>query len=163
MLGYVFWHRRAGSAAREDYERSLIEFHQALRGALVASASFRVERLPFTATGGYEDWYLVESWAALGELNDAAVSEPRAGPHDVVAGLAGEGWGAVYGLVRGTPAAPAGVRWMDKPDGERYEAFLRGVRAEALWQRQLVLGPAPEFCLGVERSEGRLPVWPSRP
>ena len=162
MLAYVFWHRPLGSAAREEYERRLIEFHEALRGALVSSAAFSLERLPFADGKGYEDWYLVENWTALGELSDVALRGIRERAHDAVARLASDGWGGVYGLARGIPVGPDGVRWVNKREGESYESFLKRVRVETVWQRQLVLGPAPEFCLGIGHSEGRLRVWPPR-
>jgi hypothetical protein len=160
VLAYVFWHRPVSSSRREEYEGRLTEFHEALRGALLASAAYRLERLPFTRGAGYEDWYLVESWAALGALNEAALRGRRERAHEAVATLSGEGWGGVYGLVRGTPIAPEGVGWTERQEGESYDSFLARVSTQTVWQRQLVLGPAPEFCLGAESSEGRVRVWP---
>jgi hypothetical protein len=96
--------------------------------------------MPFEAAAGsgYEDWYLVEDWTALGELNALAVDASHRTPHAAAAERAGEGWGGVYALVRGEPDPPAAVRWTDRAP----EA------AATLWQRQMVLGPAPEFCVG---------------
>ena len=43
--------------------------------------------------------------------------------------------------------------WFSKPPGTPYDDFFRSLSASAeeagggLWQRQMVLGPAPEFCL----------------
>jgi hypothetical protein len=37
--------------------------------------------------------------------------------------------------------------WCSKPAGVPYPAFLATLPAVETWQRQLVLGPAPEFCL----------------
>jgi hypothetical protein len=159
VLAYLFWHRPRDDR-HDDYERRLVEFHAALQGAVVGSAAFRLEELPFAGGPGYEDWYLVEGWAALGELNEAAVSGARRSPHDAVAGVAGEGWGGVYGLLRGRAAAPEVVRWTSKPDRESYDSFLERERAETVWQRQLVLGPAPEFCLSAEGSSTRRRLWP---
>ena len=160
MLAYLFWHRPDEPGSSDEYERRLVEFHRAIQGAVVESRAFRLERLPFTEAAGYEDWYLVDSWAALGELNDAAVSGERAQPHDAVAHRSGDGWGGVYRLIRGSPEVPAGGRWASKPRDETYEAFLGGEGADAVWQRQLVLGPAPEFFLSAGASEARVRIWP---
>jgi hypothetical protein len=155
MLAYLFWHRPEDPEEAELYERRLVEFHEALRGAVVASAAFRLQRLPFADGGGYEDWYLIEDWRALGELNEAAVSGERRAPHDAAARLAAEGWGGVYRLIRGDSGIPAGVRWTSKPRGETYESFLAREPVDRVWQRQLVLGPTPEFCLAAEESAAR--------
>ena len=160
MLAYLFWHRSGAPEPRDLYERRLIEFHEALRGAVVESAAFRLERLPFTDRAGYEDWYLIDDWPALGQLNQAAVSDVRRSPHDAVAHLSAEGWGGVYHLVRGRSGVPEGVRWTGKRRDESYESFLERESAGAVWQRQLVLGPAPEFCLSVEPSPAQLRLWP---
>jgi hypothetical protein len=160
VLAYLFWHRPGDSEKLEAYERRLTEFHQVLQDVVVRSGVFRVEQLPFTQRSGYEDWYLVEDWAALGELNDAAVSGVRRSPHDAVAHLAQDGWGGVYRLTRGGSELPDGGRWATKPRDESYESFLHRERAETVWQRQLVLGPAPEFFLSGQWSEARPRVWP---
>jgi hypothetical protein len=142
VLAYLFWHRPRAGVDAADYEGRLREFLGSLD---VPAASFRLDALPFGAGGGYEDWYLVEDWTALGVLNRAAVSG-RPGPaHDAVAELADAGWGGIYELVRGPAEPPAGARWADRPDGD----------APAVWRRQLVLGPAPEFCLAAPQSSGR--------
>ena len=162
MLAYLFWHSPVDPGERDEYERRLVDFHRAIQGAVVESAAFRLDQLPFTDAAGYEDWYLVEDWAALGELNEAAVSDVRAAPHDAVARLARDGWGGVYRLVRGTSRAPRRGRWTSKPRNVSYEAFLDVRKPETVWQRQLVLGPAPEFFLCGEPSDARLRVWPPR-
>jgi hypothetical protein len=161
VLAYLFWHTPNDPGERAEYERRLIEFHQAVQEVVVESAAVRLDQLPFAPTAGYEDWYLVADWAALGELNHAAVSGARAAPHDAVARLARDGWGGVYGLICGTPRAPDRGRWVSKPRAETYESFLGREEAETVWQRQLVLGPAPEFFLSAERSEARSRVWPA--
>jgi hypothetical protein len=158
MLAYVFWHRPRSGVDTADYEAGLRELHEHLS---VASASFRLTQLPFAAGSGpgYEDWYLVEDWAEVGELNAAAVTgEPRE-PHDAVARQMGAGWGGLYALIRGEAAPPATARWIDKPLGEDADAFLGSLGAPTIWRRQMVLGPAPEFCL-VEPGDlsGRRPV-----
>lgn len=145
MLAYVFWHRPRDGTGAPEYEEGLRAFHGRLE---VPSASFRIGGIPFGDGGaGYEDWYLVDGWAELGELNQAAISGERRTPHDAVAGLAAEGWAAIYRLLHGEPEPPATTRWVSKPADQSYEAFLAEVGAHTVWQRQMTLGPAPEFCL----------------
>ena len=133
MLAYVFWHR---PAVEEGYEEALKEFHASLPHV---SASFRLQSLPFgDKAPGYEDWYLVDDWSALGELNVMAVDAQHRPPHDQAAQRTKAGWGGVYALVEGDAAEPpAAATWSHRrPEpGET-----------PLWQRQMVLGPAPEYC-----------------
>lgn len=144
MLAYLFWHRPATGVDADEYERAQRRFH-----ALVEtdSACFEVAELPFDPRPGYEDWYPVEDWAGLGRLNAAAVDAPRRAGHDAAAALAGEGWGAVYALVRGAATIPKTAIWREKPRGVDLDTVLAGAGDAAVWQRQLVLGPAPELCL----------------
>ena len=141
MLAYVFWHRPAEDVDREDYETRLRAFHQTVDAS---SACFAVDRLPWKDLDGYEDWYLVEHWAALGVLNATAVNAE----HDAAAAGSAAGWGGVYALVRGAAEVPAGGRWSHDDD----------VSAETSWRRQLVLGPAPQFCVSGQ-PEGRRRVF----
>jgi len=53
------------------------------------------------AAGGYEDWYLIEDFAALGVLNEAAVGRGHRSAHDQVARRFGVGAGGMYGLLEG--------------------------------------------------------------
>jgi hypothetical protein len=144
MLAYLLWHRPAEGVDRDDYEESLRSFHAALG---TTSAAFRVSALPFERRDGYEDWYLVKDWAGLGELNRAAVDARRAPSHDQVAASTAQGWGAVYEHVRGAIEVPTEARWLDKPRGADYASFIADLPEATTWQRQLVLGPAPEFCI----------------
>lgn len=154
MLAYVFWHRPAPETASGPYERALAGFHLALAAApppgFRRSWAFRLAEVPWLSGLGYEDWYLVDDFAALGELNEAAVSASRQAPHDAVAGLAADGTAGVYRLVAGEPN-PGATRatWLSKPAGETYPAFLAeiGAPGASAWQRQMTLGPAPEFCV----------------
>src|SRR6266567_8441015 len=152
MLAYLFWHRPRDGVDSARYEDALRHFHAALE---VPSATFRLRQLPFAEADGYEDWYAVEDWQALGDLNVVAVDQRRRDLHDRAAGLSGEGWGGVYDLVRGAAVPPPVARWMAKPDGRSYEEFLGSLAASTIWQRQLLLGPAPEFCLGQGTPDGR--------
>jgi hypothetical protein len=152
-LAYLFWHWPAAGADLGRYARDLLAFQAAL--GLPGTHSLRLRRAPFDGPpdGVFEDWYPVDEWAALGELNERAVSGARRGPHDVAAASAAGGAGGVYRLIAGNAAGepPAFAAWLAKPDGETYDAFLPALKAAApgaaIWQRQMVLGPAPEFAV----------------
>jgi hypothetical protein len=143
MLAYLFWHRPREGIDIATYEDAQRAFHVALASE---SACFRLARLPFSERSGYEDWYLIENWSALGELNARAVDPAHAQAHGRAASLAGAGWGGLYELVRGEAAIPNCVEWLEKPRGEPGEGFAASLPHVSLWRRQLVLGPAPEFC-----------------
>ena len=144
MLAYVFWHRPAEDVARDAYEELLRAFHATLDAP---SACFRLDALPWKHVDGYEDWYLVSDWAALGALNEEALAPARRAEHDAAAHASAHGWGGVYRLLAGPARPPAAVRWTPA-SGE----------ADAVWQRQMVLGPAPEFCLAGGEAHGRVRV-----
>jgi len=157
-LAYVFWHQPAAGTSRDGYERALAEFHQRLRVVPVAglrsSWTLRVPSLPWLAGGGYEDWYVVDDFAALGLLNAAAVDPAHRPAHDAAADIAGFGAGGVYELLRGAAQPERGeVTWFAKPPGMSYQDLLTQLPATvpSLWQRQMVLGPAPEFRLSQAR------------
>jgi hypothetical protein len=120
VLAYVFWHRPGEGVEIATYEEAQRAFHSVVE---IESACFRVARLPFAEGGGYEDWYLVDGWTELGELNEAVVDATRAPSHDRAAALAGSGWGSVYALERGTAEVPSDVEWLDKPRGEPSQGF----------------------------------------
>ncbi len=92
---------------------------------------------------------------AIGLLNDAAVSGERQEPHDRVARAAAGGCAGIYRLRLGEflPNRPPVQSWFSKPAGMRYEELfsivgpLAGAPEGALWQRQMTLGPTPEFCV----------------
>ncbi len=99
MLAYVFWHAHSPAVAVADYEARLEAFHAALRAdapaGLGPTLTFALGAVPWLQGGpGYEDWYLVEDFTALGTLNSAAVSgaarrrtmPPRAPPAPAWAG-----------------------------------------------------------------------------
>ena len=182
MLAYLFWHRPLERCDVAAYEQALIAFHRSLHRAppvgLGGSAVFRVAQLPFlgeaatpsggepaAATTGYEDWYLVEDYAALGVLNEAAVGRGHRTAHDDAARRTGACAGGLYALVEGE-RCETGERpglesigdatlavWVARPPGSRQrmlgELLGDGMdrRRASLWSRQLALGPAPEFCL----------------
>jgi hypothetical protein len=156
-LAYVFWHSAASPSPA--YLRDLLAFHASL-AAHPPAGFVRSETFGLAGAGwlddtedSYEDWYQVSDWAAIGELNRLAVTAPHATSHDRVAHQAGRGSGAIYGLRSGSEGAGSAARtWFAKPAGWSYER-LDAALAEtlddggALWRRQMVLGPAPEFCL----------------
>jgi hypothetical protein len=155
MLAYTFWHWPRAGVAPADYERRQAAFHQALAehpppGFLGSSTA----ALTAPWATGYEDWYRVEDYAALGALNEAAVSHARAASHDAAAALAEGGAGGLYALRAGEPVdRPTHAHWFAKPAGMAHAGLIEALaplmesHAGALWMRQLVLGPAPEFCL----------------
>jgi hypothetical protein len=165
MLGYVFWHAPKEGVASPAYRDALSAFHRALNAHPPAgfrgSASFALSACPWLPAGeAFEDWYLVEDFAALGVLNEAAVAGPRGEPHQRAAALAGPGTGGLYLLNR----APSGSGvlslltaarwrwWFAKPEGRSYPDFHEELRTlpfldrALVWQRQLTLGPALEYC-----------------
>jgi hypothetical protein len=160
VLAYVFWHWKQAQVAADEYESRQRAFHAALAAApapgFVGSLSAGLSRAPWAAAGGdaYEDWYLLEDFASLGLLNEAAVSASRAAPHDAAASVAAGGAGGLYRLRHGAVMRePRIAHWFGKPEGMSYvELFSRlGPLVDrargALWMRQMVLGPSRELCL----------------
>jgi len=146
LLAYLFWHRPRPGVDAAEYEEAQRSFHARLE---VESVCFRVESLPFDDGPGYEDWYLSEDWTALGELNATAVDSVHHPSHDEAAVLVSAGWGAVYAHVRGPGEIPAEASWRHKPPGQSLDNVLADIAGGIpVWQRQLVLGPAPELCVG---------------
>ena len=161
MLAYVFFHRPASGVETRAYEAALRRFHSSLAGApppgFIGSTTYRVG-------GGYSDWYLVESSAALDSLNEAAVNSARVADHDAVAHISADGAGKLLALISGEARTEPGfeIRF-SKPAGMSYPEFYERLkpwtdRAEVtLWRRMMVLGPPPEFCLTAP-SEQMLPA-----
>ena len=160
MLAYVFWHWKQAETTAKDYESRQRAFHAALAAApptgFLGSFSLSFSHAPWVAGGGdgYEDWYLVQDFGALGLLNEAAVSASRAAPHEAAAAVAAGGAGGLYGLRRGAALRqPQYAHWFGKPEGLPYSALFAQLAPVvdqvqgALWMRQMVLGPAREFCL----------------
>ncbi len=161
MLAYVFWHWPEHGASAEVYEQQLVEFHRALAAAGLDgfhhSVACRVDGAPWLPTDppGYEDWYLIDGFGSLETLKAGAISGDCKDPHDRAARLAGGGTGSVYQLASGD-AGLMGQRWaiwLSKPREISYADFSTELkpwtdrREAVLWQRQLALGPAPEFCI----------------
>ncbi len=157
MLAYLFWHRPGSNVDAAGYEEAQRAFHSALG---TRSACFRLGELPFDPGPGYEDWYLVEDWNGLGELNVAAVDGARRPAHDRAAADSSAGWGGIYSLVRGPAEIPEGAEWYDKPRLVPTKTFLADLPETTIWRRQLVLGPAPELCVAVPDDGSREKLWP---
>ena len=166
-LGYVFWHRPLHGVSRAGYEASLLRFQSSLRenppAGFLDALAFRVDTLPWSRShsSAYEDWYLVRDFKALGDLNAGAVGPANKSPHDEAARKASAIAGGLYKLIDGKlPACETRVAtWMSKPASKSYEDFLADLRSlesltQRIWQRQMVLGPAPEFCVHSRRASG---------
>ena len=174
MLAYLFWHEPRPEVQADRYVALLRAFHRALAAApppsFRRSWSVRLRAAPWDAGPGtpFEDWYLVDDWAALGTLNDAAVRPPREDAHDAIAALATNAAGGLYALQHGGVEGPAAwAGWVAKPDRMPYETFVPELVAAvdaagggAVLRRQLVLSPAPEYVVLAERAP-TLP-WPVR-
>ena len=167
MLAYVFWH---WPSQETGYEKALIDFHRSLAAHPPAgfrgSRTARVGARPWLAAPhAYEDWYFVEDFTALGALNDAAISGPRTTAHDTIAALPAGGVGALYGLSIGEIAHPRHTAFRTKPAGVSYALYLSGMDADVqVWQRKMVLGPSPEFCIvSAHPLEDSMPIEPLYP
>jgi len=160
MRAYLFWHSRRDESPRSEYERVLGLFHDALAqsppSGFIASRYFHLPGLPWLGGAeGYEDWYLLDDSAALDPLDAGAVSGDLEDPHHSVARLAVAGIGGLYKPVTESLAgidAPSAL-WFQKPAGMSYTSMMNRLETQSpgigdrLWQRMLVLGPTPEFCL----------------
>jgi hypothetical protein len=158
MLAYVFWHRPGPAVDPADYEARLGAFHAVLAAdpppGYGGSCALALPAAPWLPgdTPAYEDWYLVADWAALGVLDQHAVSGARSAPHDAAAAGAASGTAGVYAPVIGSFEPPRHIHAARpvKPAGAPYPEFHAEL-ADSLpagacaWQRQLTLGPAGEY------------------
>ena len=184
MLAYVFWHWPGHGTTAEVYEQHLMEFHRTLAAARLEgvrhSVACRISGAPWLPTDppGYEDWYLIDGFGSLETLKAGAISGDCKEPHDRVARLAAGGAGSIYELVSGDAGVTSQrwATWLSKPRGISYDQFYAELNPfttrqdVSLWQRQLALGPATEFCISsAGRLElpanlapvtvGRTPIW----
>jgi hypothetical protein len=164
VLAYLLWHRPTGSVGADVYEQAAQRFHRSLAhsppAGFRASVTYRTGPLPWLGwSEGYEDWYLVEDFGALGVLNEAAVAHGHRTAHDEIAHRVDVAAGGLYGLLEGSPALD-GERttvWVARPQGAPAVTFAElladGIDPSrgALLRRSLVLGPAPEYCVLADR------------
>lgn len=167
MLAYLSWHRAAAGVGQEVYEQALQRFHRSLAhrppSGYRGSAALRLRELPWLAPAdgaedgspGYEDWYLLDDWAAVGVLEEAAVARGHETAHHSIASRAGAATGSVYRLVEGCvrPSTADVAVWVSREAGHEPPSLgaLLGdgmdPASDGLWRRCLGLGPAPEHCL----------------
>jgi hypothetical protein len=167
VLAFITWHRPAPGVDAAAYEHAVERFHRSLAhrppSGFRSSAALRAAELPWLAGpagagvpgAGYEDWYLVDSWSALGVLEEAAVARGHLTSHEAVAAKSGVTSGGVYRLGEGHASlgrARLGV-WVAAARGHTPPTMAGllgdGMDPETagLWRRCLGLGPAPEYCL----------------
>ena len=170
MLAYLFWHWPQAGVAASAYETRLREFQQTLAAnkplGFLQSVVYRVQGASWLGknSDAYEEWYLTDGSAALDPLNEAAVGSACRAAHDAAAQLAAGGVAGLYRLRQGKGEVEAArfAYWLPKPAGMKYEELyallkpLTGSPGIALWGRQMVLGPTPEFCL-LTRDAAALP------
>jgi len=116
-----------------------------------------INNAPWLATdsAAYEEWYLLQSSAAMDQINYAAVHGKCEVPHNRVAKSAAGGVGGLYRLRndKETLNEATLATWFSKPAGVSYsdlDARLQPIVSEhdaMLWSRQMTLGPTTEFCL----------------
>jgi hypothetical protein len=182
MLAYLLWHREAPGVEPGTYEQAIDHFHRSLKArppaGFAGSACYHAAELSWLGgSAGYEDWYLVEDFAALGVLNEAAVAHGHRTAHDEAARRLGEAAGGLYRVLEGSVqlSEERVVVWVERPAGAEPPTFggllgdgMDPARA-ALLRRQLVLGPAPEYCVLADDSPAgvaatRLPQgWTATP
>ena len=158
MLAYVFWHYPRAGINGLDYETALLEFQRVFRkaGDCVGIQSFRLDAVPWFNAGSpsYMDWHVVEDSAKLDGVNAHAVSGERLIPHNAVAAMTGGSTGCLYRFEHSGCAIEEARRavWLSKPDGMPYAEFRASLRplhrvGVSVLQRQMALGPGPEFCV----------------
>lgn len=161
MIAWIFWHTRHADAGESDYRTALRAFHDLILTTapegFLGVRVLRHEALPWlvSATEVYEDWYFVESSAALDALDEAALAAFSQDAHARIARLAATATAGLYRLRAGEPLpSPAHTFWMSKPRQDPYAPFIERLsRAGTVWSRKMVLGPAPEFCVERENDD----------
>src|SRR5580765_6650284 len=160
MLTYTFWHSRDPRAEDREYVARLTDFHRVFTktrpAGYLETVVSRIRGAPWIADGGeaFEEWYILDGSAALDVINHAAVSGACLAPHNEVARIAAAGTAGLY--LRRLGDSPESemrfAQWFAKPAGLKYAELyaqmgpLLAKHGAALWGRQMVLGPTPEFC-----------------
>jgi hypothetical protein len=158
MLAYIFWHVPLSGISPSDYEAALLGFQHDLArrppSGFASCAAYQISEVPWLdGRRGYEDWYFIDSSAALDALNEAAVAPRRRDAHGAIASKMDFGHGGLYRHVFGeTQPFGARVVWLTRPRGIDYEPVLRRIAGGSAgflscWRRQMVLGPADEFAV----------------
>ena len=159
MLAYVFWHTRSETTSREDYERNLLAFYDALEKVdcpgVRGSASFRISSLPWVkGQPGYEDWTIVDGAWVLDDLNSMAVAGAMAAMHAPIAQQMDSGFGGLYYHLWGElePYRADRAEWLSRPRGIQFRPALEQIAQSAntpvsVWRRFMVLGPGAEFII----------------
>jgi hypothetical protein len=167
MLALLSWHRAAAGVEPAAYEQALERFHRSLAhrppSGYRGSAALRLDELPWLqpvsgaepGAAGYEDWYLLDDWAAVGVLEQDAVARGHETAHHAIASRAGAAAGSIYRLVEGSahPGVAGVAVWVARAAGHdppSLSALLgdgMDPQRDGLWRRCLSLGPAPEHCL----------------
>ena len=170
MLAYITWHRPARTVDVAAYERAVSHLHSSLAhlppSGFGGSVAFRAAELPWLGAAdgpsedpaGYEDWYLVDSWSAVGVLEEACISHGHLRAHDAVASKAGVSTGAIYRISEGSARLQdARVSVWVTPAREHEHPSIEALLGDGmdpatagLWRRCIGLGPAPEYCLLAE-------------
>ena len=128
MLAYVFWHRPGGRGrAGRPTSGAARPLPPLARGAAARAASSArpacappALRLARRAAGAYEDWYVVEDFAALGVLNEAAVGRGHLSAHDAAARARrarAPARSTACSRARRRPRDARVAVWIDKPRG----------------------------------------------
>jgi len=158
MLAYVFWHRPHPGVDPAGYEGAMLHFQAELTRrpppGLIGAWSHRIDAVPWLGDQpGYEDWCLLQGSWAMDPLNGFAVAGNVQEPHDVLAAQMAFGVGGLYALDLGEAcsAVESAAVWLIRPRGIQYRPVLKatcaGIPNATAWRRQMVLGPAPEFCI----------------
>ena len=146
------------------YEASLLAFHERLKSAGIegfrSSSTSIVRKIPWVADCDcHEDWYVLDDWATLGALSQASISGEQKAAHDLVTHSSSIHAATLYSLRHGTYKLDAPVAvWFFKPENmamwvmEELLAPYLDLPGSSLWQREMALGPAPEFCFLGERA-----------
>ncbi len=151
MLAYLFWHRPGPGVPPAAYEAMLQAFHAALAAdppaGFSCSRTHRLDAAPWLPGEGqaYEDFYVTAGWSGIEALEAGAVSGSRKPAHDAAAAAASAREGAA-GVYRHRAGAA---------DGRGSVASWGARSGGAVWQRAMVLGPAPEWVvLGTDPVDG---------